>query len=61
MRLSASRIRSINRRLAQAQGLTWPARKTGERTSSIASMHSPAPFTRIVAVKVIAVPRSAAA
>ena len=26
MRLSASRIRSITRRLARAQGLTWPAR-----------------------------------
>jgi hypothetical protein len=26
MRLSANRIRSINRRLARAQGFTWPTR-----------------------------------
>jgi hypothetical protein len=61
MRLSASRIRSINRRLARAQGFAWPARETSQRTSSIGSMHTPVPITRIAAVKVIAVPRSAAA
>ncbi len=60
MRLSASRIRSINRRLAQVQGLTWPARETSQRISSVGPTHTPAPITRIAAVKVIAVPRSAA-
>ena len=61
MRLSASRIRSINRRLAQAQGFTWPARETNQRTSSVGQTHTPVPITRITDVKVIAVPRSAAA
>ena len=61
MRLSASRIRSINRRLARAQGLTWPAHERNLRTSSVDPTHTPAQITRIAAVKVIAVPRSAAA
>lgn len=60
MRLSASRIRSINRRLAQAQGLTWPAREANQRISSVGPTHTPAPISRITAVKVIGVPRSAA-
>jgi hypothetical protein len=61
MRLSASRIRSINRRLAQAQGFTWPARETNQRISSVGPTQTSVPITRIAAVKVIAVPRSAAA
>ena len=61
MRLSASRIRSINRRLAQAQGLTWPAREINQPTSPAGLTHTAAPITRIAAVKVIAVPRTAAA
>ena len=61
MRLSASRIRSINRRLAQAQGFTWPAREMNQPTCPVGLTHTPAPITRIAAVKVIAVPRSAAA
>jgi hypothetical protein len=61
MRLSASRIRSINRRLARAQGFTWPARDknlqptSGGATPVAVSMNTP----RIA--KVIAVARSAAA
>ena len=61
MRLSASRIRSINRRLARAQGFTWPVRETNQHTAPVGPMHTPAPVTRIAAVKVIAVRRSAAA
>ena len=61
MRLSASRIRSINRRLARAQGFTWPARETNLRTSPVYPTHTHTPIARIAAVKVIAVPRGAAA
>jgi hypothetical protein len=61
MRLSASRIRSINRRLARAQGFTWPARDMNQRTSSVGTMRTHPKITRIAAVNVIAVPRSAAA
>ena len=61
MRLSASRIRSINRRLARAQGYTWPMRDTNQPTSSANPTHASAPVTRIRAVKILAVPRSAAA
>ncbi len=61
MRLSASRIRSINRRLARAQGFTWPARETSQYTPSIGPKHTTAPLTRIRAVKIVAVPRTAAA
>ena len=60
MRLSASRIRSINRRLAQAQGFTWPARETSQHTSSVGPMNIPPPIPRVAAVKIIAVPRSGA-
>ena len=61
MRLSASRIRSINRRLARAQGLTWPARAMNRHTSSVDPTQTPASGTRIQAVKIVAVPRTAAA
>ena len=61
MRLSASRIRSINRRLARAQGLTWPAcdknfqPMSGGPTPVTVSRNMP------VIVKVITVARNAAA
>lgn len=61
MRLSASRIRSINRRLARAQGYTWPARDknyqqmSGATTSVAVSTNAP------WIVKVVAVARKAAA
>jgi hypothetical protein len=61
MRLSANRIRSINRRLARAQGYTWPARDTNHRASFVVPEHIPANVTRIPALKIVAVPRSAAA
>ena len=61
MRLSASRIRSINRRLARAQGFTWPAREMNQLSCPVGPTHTPAPITRMAAVKVIAVPRTAAA
>jgi hypothetical protein len=61
MRLSASRIRSINRRLARAQGYTWPARHTSHPASFAVPERLPANVTRIPALKIVAVPRSAAA
>lgn len=61
MRLSASRIRSINRRLARAQGYTWPARDTNHHTSSADLRQTHATVTRIPVVKIVAPPRSAAA
>jgi hypothetical protein len=61
MRLSASRIRSINRRLARAQGYAWPTRDTNLHASPIGLSHTPAPVIRIPAVKIVAVRRSAAA
>ena len=61
MRLSASRIRSINRRLARAQGYTWPTRDTNLHTSPVGPSDTSNPVTRIPAVKIVAVPRRAAA
>ena len=61
MRLSASRIRSINRRLARAQGYTWPTRDTNLHDSLVSPSHTPAPASRIRAVKIVALPKSAAA
>jgi hypothetical protein len=61
MRLSASRIRSINRRLARAQGYTWPTRDTNVHASLVSPSHTPAPVSPIQAVKIVAIPRSAAA
>lgn len=61
MRLSASRIRSINRRLARAQGYTWPARDTNHPASLTVPGHTTATVTRIPTVKIVAVPRSTAA
>ncbi|KAA6465337.1 hypothetical protein DYQ86_05185 [Acidobacteria bacterium AB60] len=61
MRLSASRIRSINRRLARAQGYTWPTRDTNLHFTPVGPSRTTAPVTRIPAVKIVALPRSAAA
>jgi hypothetical protein len=59
MRLSASRIRSINRAIASAQSSAWSASAPNHRHSSNKSTTvlpvSPAKF-----VKIVAVPRSAA-
>lgn len=47
MRLSASRIRSINRRPARAQVLNWPAHITSYRAQSLSSIEAPPPVTRL--------------
>jgi hypothetical protein len=60
MRLSASRIRSINRRLARARGYTWPARDTNHPTVFAVPGQTPAIVARIPVLKIVAVPRSAA-
>lgn len=58
MRISASRIRSINRAIARVQSTTWaasrknPYKPTDVSTSSAAMM--------VGAIKVVAVPREAA-
>jgi hypothetical protein len=61
MRLSANRIRSINRRLARAQGYTWPARHTSHPAAFAVPEHIPAIVARIPVLRIVAVPRSAAA
>lgn len=61
MRLSASRIRSINRRLARAQGYTWPARDKNYRPMSGATSPVNVSTSMPKIVKVIAVARRAAA
>jgi hypothetical protein len=61
MRLSASRIRSINRRLARAQGYAWPTRDTNLHRTPVGPSYTPSPVSRTPAVKIVAVPRSAAA
>lgn len=58
MRLSASRIRSINRRLARAQGYTWTVRHANHLASSAELRHSPAIVTRPPTRKIVAVPRN---
>lgn len=60
MRLSASRIRSINRAIARAQSSAWSA----SARNSHHSTSNPSPTVPVSAakfVKVVAVPRSAAA
>lgn len=61
MRLSASHIRSINRRLARAQGFSWPAREKNHQPMS--GHASPVSVSRNAPriVKVITVTRAAAA
>ena len=60
MRLSASRIRSINRRLARAQGFTWRVHNTNHSASLSQRLASDATNPRQT-VRVVAVPRSTAA
>jgi hypothetical protein len=60
MRLSASRIRSINRRLAQVQGFTWPVHSTKRQTSPVPN-HAPHLASPYRVVKIVAVPPNAAA
>jgi hypothetical protein len=59
MRLSASRIRSINRRLAQVQGFAWPVHSTKRQTSPVPNHARRLALPRHV--KIVAVPRNAAA
>jgi hypothetical protein len=61
MRLSASRIRSINRRLAQAQGFAWPAHDADRLASFARPTHAPVPLTPNRTVKIVAVQRSVTA
>jgi len=61
MRLSASRIRSINRRLAQVQGFTWPAHDTDRQAPFARPTHASVPLTPIHTVKIVAVQRSVTA
>ena len=61
MRLSASHIRSINRRLARAQGFTWPARDKNHQPMS--GLTSPVAVSRNTPriIKIISVPKTAVA
>lgn len=61
MRLSASRIRSINRRLARAQGIVWPVHNSNHFVSRSSPTHTSVSHTRIATFKVVAVPRNVAA
>ena len=59
MRLSASRIRSINRAIARVQSSAWSASARNHHQSTT----NPAPAVAVNAakfVKVVAIPRSAA-
>jgi len=58
MRLSANRIRSINRAIARVQSSAWPASGRTHGNSAL----SPAPAVPVSAAKfakIVAVPRSA--
>ncbi len=61
MRLSASRIRSINRRLARVQGFTWPARDKNCQPMSVGITPPIVSRNMPAIVKVIAVARNAVA
>jgi hypothetical protein len=60
MRLSASRIRSINRAIARAQLSAWPTSARNSRHST-ANPSPTVPVSAAKFVKVVAVPRRAAA
>ena len=60
MRLSASRIRSINRAIARVQSSAWPASTRNSRHST-ANPRPTVPVSAAKFVKVVAVPRSVAA
>jgi hypothetical protein len=59
MRLSASRIRSINRAIARVQKFAWSTSDRNRRRS-IPSLTSAAALSATPVVKVVAVPRSVA-
>ena len=61
MRLSASRIRSINRRLARAQGISRPAHNLNRHISASSTACTSTSLNRITPLKIVAVPRSMAA
>jgi hypothetical protein len=59
MRLSASRIRSINRAIVRVQSSAWPASAPNRRHST----NNPTPVVPVSVdkfVKIVAVPRTAA-
>jgi hypothetical protein len=60
MRMSASRIRSINRAIARAQSSAWSASARKSRHST-GNPSSTVPVSAAKFVKVVAVPRGAAA
>ncbi len=61
MRLSASRIRSINRRLARAQGLTRPGRDNSLAADRHASRTSVLPIRQPKTLKILVVRNAVAA
>ncbi len=60
MRLSASRIRSINRRLARVQGFAWPA-VVNRHPLVCPQTQAPISKNQSNIVKIVAVPRCTAA
>lgn len=58
MRLSASRIRSINRRLARAQGISRPMHSSNHHVSTSGPVRTSAPVNRIATLKIVVVPRN---
>jgi hypothetical protein len=61
MRLSASRIRSINHRLARAQGLTRPGRDINPAAVRYASRSSVPPMRQPKTLKIVVVRNAVAA
>lgn len=61
MRLSASHIRSINRRLARAQGFTWPARDKNHQPMSGGTSRLAVSRNRPRIAKIITVAKTAVA
>ncbi len=61
MRLSASRIRSINHRLAQAQGLARPGRDSNPAAARHASRSSALPMRQPKILKIVVVRNAVAA
>jgi hypothetical protein len=58
MRLSASRIRSINRAIARVQSSAWSASAPNQRNSTN-TLKPVVPVSAAKFVKIVAVPRSA--
>ena len=61
MRLSVSRIRSINRSLARVQGFTWPTHSSNDNASTAGPTHTSVPVKAIRTAKIVAVSRSVTA